>query len=224
MKLLKNEKGIALVMVLVFGLIALLIVSALIYMVTQSTTITGGIRFFKTAEEASFGGVDLATRDYIDSRGRFNILGVALNGCDCGVITSPTDNRDIVTNARTCICDKICDSFVDWDTGAALCDENAGPAGVQVVLDPTQNQDFIFNLGVAPPNQYAVAVKIVDTVRGNSFLGFTGNENLGGTGVVETSGSQVSAPHAPYLYRLEIQAQATNNPREISRMSVLYAY
>ena len=56
MKLLRNEKGIALVMVLIFSLIGLAIVSAMLFMLTQGTRISGSLKIYKSGDEAGLGG------------------------------------------------------------------------------------------------------------------------------------------------------------------------
>ncbi len=58
MRLIRNEKGIALVLVLVLSLIALAIVSALLFMITQGTQLSGFHKFYRTSEEAAMGGVE----------------------------------------------------------------------------------------------------------------------------------------------------------------------
>ena len=55
MRIIKNEKGIALVLVLILALIGLAMVSTLIFMVTQGTTLSGAMRFYRTADEAATG-------------------------------------------------------------------------------------------------------------------------------------------------------------------------
>jgi hypothetical protein len=39
-----------------------------------------------------------------------------------------------------------------------------------------------------------------------------------------TDGSGVTVPHYPYMYRIEIQAERSQNPAEKSKISVQYAY
>src|SRR3990170_8844714 len=56
---LKSEKGIALVVVLVLSAVALTIMTALIYMITSSTRISGIQKSYKTAVEAGQGGADV---------------------------------------------------------------------------------------------------------------------------------------------------------------------
>jgi len=211
-----NERGVALVMVLMLSLIGLAIVSALLYLITQGTTMSGAMRFYRSAEEASVGTAEILP-DYFQNRGVLNIMGVPYaNGCNCGDPLDPSDNTDgEAGNTRTCRCDKLCDSTADWDL--TLCDDGS----VQVDLDPRTNPE----IGPILFGQYSVYVKIVDTVRGNSDVGgIAAPGELGGQGVVSSTSGVVSPPAAPYLYRTEILAENTTNPRENSRMSVLYAY
>ncbi len=229
-----NERGVALVMVLMLSLIGLAIVSALLYLITQGTTMSGAMRFYRSAEEASVGTADILT-DYFENRGTLNIvlningvMGVPYaSGCNCGDPLDPDDNTDEnAGSARTCRCDKLCNSTIAWqDSGAASCDDNGGVAGLQVDLDPRTNPDIGPLLFGTAPNLYRVYVKIVDTVQGNSDVGgIAAPGELGGQGVVSSTSGVVSPPAAPYLYRTEILAENTTNPRENSRMSVLYAY
>jgi hypothetical protein len=219
-----NEKGIALVLVLVLALISLAIVSAMLFMATQGTVISGAQRFYSTAEEASVGAGELTT-EYLANRGIFTLLGVGFNsGCNCGDPQVTTDNIDnnLATPARTCRCDKLCNARNDWAASgvAYSCDDNTTVANLQVDPDPTINPDFSFNLGA-----FTVSTKIVDTVSGNSDLGgIAASGELGGTAVSAGTAGVVTPPHSPYLYRMEVQAEATANPRELSRISVLYAF
>ncbi len=196
MKPINNEKGIALVMVLILAVIALMIVSAVIFMVTQGTLLSGGHRFFRTAEEASLGGTEIAT-EFIKSRGS---------------ITPGLSSSWVSTDP--CLSEKLNLSKTSWTTN---CDAN------EKSLDAATSEDMRFDLG-----NFRVFAKIVDTVEGNSDTAagnlITGGGELGGDSVVSSTSGIVSPSHNPYLYRMEVQAQDINNPRERSRLSVLYAY
>ena len=54
-----NEKGIALVMVLILSAIALAIMAALVYMLISGTQISGMQKRYRTALEAGVGGADV---------------------------------------------------------------------------------------------------------------------------------------------------------------------
>jgi len=213
-----NEKGIALVMVLILAMISLAIVSAMLFMVTQGTIISGAQKFYRTAEEASVGAAELST-EYIENRGVFTLLEVGFNsGCNCGNPATFNDNIDNISGVRSDRCDKMCNPTANWQNGAPATNN-------QTALDPTNTPDFQFVLGV-PPATFTVFTKIVDTIKGETELGglVTGGGSLGGGGVVSSNTGVIPGAQIPYLYRLEVQAQATANPRELSRISVLYAY
>jgi len=225
-----NEKGIALVMVLILAMISLAIVSAMLFMATQGTVISGAQRFYSTAEEASIGAAELSTL-YLSSSGIFTLAGVTFsNRCNCNDPMNENDNIDlnVIPNARTCRCDKLCNSKDDWVASADdwSCDENTSVAGLQVDLNPKKNPDFSFTL---PGSAFTVYTKIVDTVRGNTDQGsIVTSGELGGSAVSSGAGGVITPPHSPYLYRMEVQAQRSDDdpdyPRELSRISVLYAH
>lgn len=215
--MLRSEKGLALVTVLVLSLITLAIISTLIYMVIQGTRFSGFYKRFETAREAAVGGAEIGA-DLVMQRGDISIplltitsTSIGAGGflsCDCGDPDDPNDNRDS-NNERTCLCDKLCDSTANWP-------------GCSFSLDPTDNPDLEFQLaGANAFSFYQVSVKIVDTIRGNSDLS---GEDLGGTGVVASSSAVIHAPPMPYLHRVEINSEDTGNLKERSRVSALYAF
>jgi hypothetical protein len=152
--LIRSEKGLALVTVLVLSLICLSVISTLLYMVIQGTRVSGFYKRYETAGEM----VVLPLLNLPDS-------------CDCGNPEDPTDN--LYGGAVSCLCDKLCDEtfiypgpVLNW-TNCAVND---------TALDPTNNPDIQFDLA-GFNTTYRVSVKIVDTIRGNSDLS---GEELGG--------------------------------------------
>lgn len=67
----RNEKGIALVMVLIFSMIGLAIVSAMLFMLTQETMMSGTNKVYRSADEAGLGGVNVAV-DMVQNMGAAN--------------------------------------------------------------------------------------------------------------------------------------------------------
>ncbi len=65
MKRFSDERGVALVMALILSLIVLAAVSAMLYLVTQGTMISGFQKRYQTAQEAAKGGMELATKEII---------------------------------------------------------------------------------------------------------------------------------------------------------------
>ena len=66
---------------------------------------------------------------------------------------------------------------------------------------------------------YTVFGKIIDTAVGNSG----GDEGLLTKGVVNASG-EITPMSIPYLYTIEIDAEATVNPSKRAKLSILYQY
>lgn len=239
MRTVRNEKGIALVMVMAIALITLSIVASMLYIVTTGTKMSGYFKQFKSAEEASY-GVSQMISEFMAVKGNLDLPLFKPDGtnwsiggaCRCDTnndgnnpLTTPPgttdDNIDVITGNRSCRCDKICNASAYWD----LC------GAADRSLDPTVNYDFR-DLATGEPiilgtgqNQYAVFTKIVDTRGGNTEQGGIVTEGeLGGAGVVASNSGIVNPMHAPYLYRIEVEARKTANPIERSRLSVLYAY
>jgi Flp pilus assembly pilin Flp len=222
MKHIKNEKGIALVMVLILALIALAIVATLVYLSTQGTKFSGAYKRYETAREAGVGGAEIAAA-LIKSRGDIAITGLTINSltcdfnlCNCGEPEDHTDNVDSAGN-RTCCCDKICSPAYTGVTYNWLA--SCGADGTS--LDPFLGYDMEFTLDGLGSNDYRVTAKIVNTSLGNSDLS---GEELGGTSVVNSTAGVIPTPPVPYMYRIEINSQNSATVLERSRLSVLYAY
>ena len=199
--ILKNEKGIALVMVLVLSAIILVIMAGLIYMLTTGTQLSGMQKRYKTALEAGVGGADI-TYQIIGARidnpvqleGEFNFL--------------PSFN---ITTTQACLNNKLLRSTANWTA--------CGSDSTSLTIDPSNinTYDMSFDLGAGPT--YTVYSKIVDTVMGNSG----GDPGLdGGPGVVPTN--EVPVESIPFLYTIEVDAQNQTNPAERAQLSILYQY
>ena len=194
--ILLNEKGIALVMVLVLSTIALLIMAGLIYMLTTGTQVSGLQKRYETAHEAGMGGSDVMYQ-LIAARGNPNI---------------PLTNFLITASnvgGVDCLTPKLNQPTISWP---AACSNT-------MTIDPnTQSTyDMQFDLGAGPT--YQVFAKIVNTVEGNSG----GDEGLLRYGVVSSTGD-ITVMSMPYLYTIEIDAENQGNPSERAKLSILYQY
>jgi hypothetical protein len=196
-----NEKGIALVMVLILSAIALAIMAGLIYMITAGTQISGMQKRYKTALEAGKGGADVIYQ-LIAARGDPNI---------------PITNFLITVTASNvggvdCLTPKLNSATSNWP---AVCSST-------LTIDPnTQSSyDMRFDLGASPFPTYTVYGKIVDTVEGNSGV----DEGLLGKGVVSAGSGEVTVVSRPYLYTIEVDAENQANPSERAKLSILYQY
>jgi len=199
MNLLRNEKGIALVMVLILSVIALAIMAGLIYMVTSGTQISGVQKRYKTALEAGIGGKDI----------EYQIISLRMDNPATLENEFNFINLD-VTASQTCLNHKLLRPTKDWN---AACNRSLtiNP------LDPN-TYDMLFDLGAGPT--YRVYAKISDTVEGNSG----GDEGLVKTGVVLSNTGEVQVMSIPYLYTIEIDSQNAANRAERAKLSVLYQY
>jgi hypothetical protein len=72
MKILRNEKGFALVFVLILAAIALVMTLGMLSMVSRGSYVSGQQKRFRTAVEAARGGVE-ATLQMISSRGNLTV-------------------------------------------------------------------------------------------------------------------------------------------------------
>lgn len=207
MTIIKNQRGIALVLVMILALIGLAIVSSLIYMGTMGTRLSGAEKFYRNSDEASFGGARVAADMVITNieQPLLNLPSVAL--ALGGSFGPPA--------GQTCLRRKLDNSTDDW--GAAC-------TPVMRNMDPTDNWDMTFPL-LGAPNNYTVFAKVVDTIKGNtSGVIVAGGGTLTTGGVGGGGASVVSPPRQSWMYRIEVQAQDSVSPRERARYSVLYAH
>ncbi|MHB8120885.1 MAG: hypothetical protein ACYDG4_01920 [Desulfuromonadaceae bacterium] len=199
-----NKNGIALVTALVMTLISLTIVMAVMYMITQNITRTGGIKRYRTALEASYGGSDMIIKEIVPEllKNFANVdfisdLEAEFTGIGLSVDT---------TNA--CLQDKLTKRTTDWDVACSQ------------TFDLKANRDFSFQLQATGSQPYSVYTKIIDTVGGNTD---TSGLQLEGAGVAEST-TVLTPQHHPYVYRVEIQGERSQNAVERANLTVLYAY
>lgn len=204
MKPLQSEKGIALVTSLMLTLISLTIVMALLYMITQGTKVSGQMKTYRTALDASYGGAEIFTKDMLpyvlrnySSANMVNDVTSTFSGVNMQVLTT-----------QACLQAKLTRPTKDW------------PAGCDASSAPKRNPDISMTLQGLGDNKYVVYSKIVDTKDGNSDVS---GLQLEGSGVAEGS-SVITPQHFPYIYRLEIQGERAANSNSQANIEVLYAY
>ena len=203
MSIFRNEKGIALVMVLILSVICLAITSALVYFVTMGTRISGIEKRYETALEATIGGEEL-TYQLIGSRGDTSN---PLHPANLGL-------TDFSITSSACLTDKLntATSSVNW----VNCSDYSKASSV--TIDTADSLTYDMRLDIGTNNVYA---KIVDTVAGNS----AGDFGLVKRRVVNLKNrGEIQVPHIPYLYTIEIQSENTAAPDERAKSSVLYEY
>lgn len=226
MKLFHNERGVALVMALILSLIVLVTVSALIYLVTLGTSISGFQKRYQTAQEAAKGGVELVTKEIVSRTIAKADLAADLSSMKSAIVTDYSGSLGgslafPLTTSTACLQNKLRQST--W-TGTTNNWTSCGAANMS--LNPTESPDVTFTLSGNPgAANFNVSTKIVDTIAGNTD---TSGLDLQGMGVVESGSGMVTPKQNPYMYRLEIRAERATSPGESpderANLSVLFAY
>lgn len=217
-----NERGIALVIVMVLSAIALAVMSALIYMVVRGTEISGMQKRYATAYEAGKGGVDVATQ-VIALRG--SGLDTALAGLIAYNATTPSScvvNATQIESRTNQPCLTGIGNFAaGLESKLNLPTECWKGCNSTATINPADatSFDMRFELGVAPL-RYRVLGKIIDTKDGNAG----GDEGLLKGGVVSANTGEVAVQHRPFFYTIELDAQNTSVPAERAKINVLYQY
>ena len=204
--ILPGENGAALVTALMLTVLSLVVAMALLYAVTAGTKISASQKRYHSALSAAHGGVELVTQEIIPRllqldpetqttlQQEFSLIGLQLP-------------------AYGCLQQKLGRATASW---SADCAAQAGS-------DPDLAPDLSFTLSGGPGDEpgYRVAMKIVDTVPGNTDL--AGVELLE-AGSSVAGGEEVIRPqHIPGMFSISVQG-AGGSPREKARLSVLYAY
>jgi hypothetical protein len=221
MRQLKNEKGIALLTALMFTLLTLAIIMTLLYMLTQGIKISTASKSYKTSLEASYGAAELISKDilplifssYTSAASMARVAG-----------TFPA-SLNMTTPNSACFAQKTQKNTAQWDAGVCAADTKS-------VL-PTTLPDMTFVLKAKDDDAgFKVYAKITDTRCGgdpsigqpctNSDAG--GIEGLDTGGGVASTAMPITVERKPAYYSLEIQGERASNPREKSKLSVLYAY
>lgn len=212
-----SEKGVVLVVVLVLCAVSLALMTALIYMITTGTRVSGLQKRYKTALEAGLGGAEVFYQ-VIALRGQIadiNSFTTTLNSYGLNsVIYDPTACEG--TNGGTTyngIRAKIMTSNSTWGSGCngSLTIDTSNP------LDST-TYDMKAVLGTT--TQYNIYAKIVSTFDGNSGA----DTGLLNKGVVSANTGEVTVQSIPYLYTMEVVSENTAKPDERAKLSILYQY
>jgi hypothetical protein len=180
MKILRNEKGFALLFVLILAAIALVMTLGMLFMVGRGSFVSGQQKRYRTAVEASRGGVEAMLQ----------LISYSGSG------TPPFSNMlTDGTHASGNILTKLALPTTSWGTGV----DNS------ITINPTVASTYDMQMALG---NYIVYTKIVDTVDGNTGpdegLIKTGVVNAGSGEV-----TVVSIPYL-YTIEVLAQSNATN--------------
>jgi len=207
----RNEKGIALVMVLMLSTVALLIMAGLIYMLTTGTQVSGLQKRYETASEAGLGGTDVT----------YQLIG--LRGETASFLIDMAALSPVIRTPGTCSgTNQSGTPFTGLPAKINTPTSSWSGCNTSMVIDPNTNTTYdmvmVFTLGTGPT--YNVYSKIVDTVEGNS----AGDEGLINNKVVDSNSGEIKVMSYPYVYTIEVDAENTGNPSERAKYSILYLY
>lgn len=207
MRLVTNERGIALVTALMMTLICLAVIMAALYFVTQQTQLSAASKRYRTALEAAHGGgPELFAKDIIPK---------VFAGYSTSQLENMFSNVSLTMHgvSNACMNQKLKETTLNWSACSA---DNKKS-------DPRVSPDIRVTLrGANASSGFSVYAKVVDTQQGNSDT--TGMDTLeAGAGVTGVSPG-LSPKHIPAIYHVEVQGERTTNPLERAQLTVLYAY
>jgi Tfp pilus assembly protein PilX len=217
----RREHGVALITVLMLSAICIVLVSTLMYMTMMGTKASGSQKRYKTALEASYAGLDVATQ-IIQARADVasfitgSISSLAGFQSNVPAACSGTANNSGIGVAFTGVAAKIMTASSTWAPGSCG-DTSLSTSGA--------SYDFIFTLGTSP--QFNVYTKIVDVVEGNTGAGGKVYGHRLTTTQVASTTNEIQSGNIPFLYTLEIDSENTatsQTANERSGLSVLYQY
>lgn len=197
---LENERGIALIMVLVIAAISISMTTALIFMVTTGTQVSGMHKRYTTALEAAGAG-ESVVYEVISTRGNPNGAFSAVN-----LTFSDKDGCMVVKLLNATVADP--DS--PFPSGWGNCDS-------LLTMDIYNSATYDFTVEIGGYRAYA---KIVNTIAGNSGS----DEGLVKSGVVAANPGEVPVQSRPFLYAIEVDARNLANTDEKARLAILYQY
>ncbi len=196
-----NERGVALILVLMIATIALAVTATLLYIISVNSRMTGIEKRYESALDAGEAVTGVAS-DIIGQR--FDITDTGHHYVLPGAGFTP---NPLMTTASGCWQAKMYSNTANW------------PVGCDADFNVSQSSyDFHYTTGGAP--SFDVYAKIINTVAGNSApdLGLRKN------GVVAASPGDLAVPSRPYMYMIEVAAINQSNPSERARVSMLYQY
>lgn len=210
MKILDNDRGVALITTLMLTVLTLTISMVMLYMVLQSTKMSGAHKRYKNSLDAAVGGVDIVTMDALPY-----LIGFAADPNASTLISRLKDSMNLeVTSGVSPECLQAKLTSKVWGGACGTASSN---------INPKDTPDLTFTLqsqvpGFTAPSGFTVYTKIVSTTPGSTDMS---GRNLEGQSTTEAPPGDVGSP---YLYRIEVSSEKSVNPSEKAALSVLYAY
>jgi type II secretory pathway component PulK len=206
MRSLNNNKGMALLTVLMMTAIMLTMIVGILTLVSDNSQRSASQKTYQNVIEASYGGADIAAQDVIPR---------LFTNISTSVIKADYSLLGMQFGSSACLRQKMKKPVSGW----TACTNSSN-------VNPKINSDLTFNLSGqsgSSNTSFKVYAKIVDTAPGVDYPEQPSGGPLLGGGVVESSGpSTLYLQH--YVYRIEVAGEGSINPAEKSNLSVLYEY
>jgi hypothetical protein len=226
MRCFRNQKGVALITALMFTALSLVLCLALLYMLTVGIQTSSALKSYRTALDATYGGTDIMVKDLINTSFGYNdYLSLHAGATFPDYLKANMGLLGSNATVSDCMNQRLTLPRSQWSVSC-----------IDTSLDPKKNPDVTFELNATSGSPYKVYTKIVDTME-RKFLvldggtqktvvmaGNSDTSTLSLEGGSTTEGGQVTVPHYPYVYRIEIQGERKQNPLEKANVSVMYAY
>jgi len=199
-----SENGAALITALMLTVLSLIIALTLLYMVTAGTSISASQKRYRSALAAAHGGVELVTRDIVPRL-------LQLQPQAAGSLQEEFALVNLKIPAYGCLRGKLTHPTAAWN----------GCTTAQLNADPAVAPDLSFTLGAERGTEsYQVAIKIVDTIPGNTD---SAAPDLDAGSSVAGREEGIHPQHIPGMFNIAVQGLG-GSPREKARLSLLYAY
>lgn len=195
--MIRNEKGVALMMVLLIATITLAVTTTMLYMLTQSTRYSGLQKRLVSASEAAIAGSTTAV-DFVSAK-----------GADTAMIAAFAANINLVVPDTTCLETKVSKPMDEW-----------GSCSSTMVIDPDTPATYDFS---ATFGTYDVYSKITWSKPGNTGMVNLETQYLRNPCVVHCD-ERLETPGVPGTYSVEIDSRNSRNPNESAKLSVLFQF
>ncbi len=210
----RTERGAVLLMVVVLSAVVLTVMTALIYMVTSGTQVSGLQKRYKTALEAARGGTDIV----------YQMVGLRGAPADVASFTTAMDTVGLTSSIP--LMTSTCTGTVGATTYTGMAAKLMAPTSswtncnTSLSIDPgdPSTYDMVFHIGASV--KYNFYAKVVQTVAGNSG----GDTGLNSDSVVTTGSGEITVSPKPYLYAVEMLAVNPAKNAERAKLTVLYQY
>ncbi len=202
--MIKNQKGIALIVALILSLVSLVLIGMALYISTQGTKLSGRLKSYATALSAANGAYEIATTILPSIKQQSSF--------DLSNIDSLKSNNEKCLNIKLNNLTQNWTSTSGWSYNHCPSLNNATSSNID---DIRNYYDLQYKLG-----DYDVYIKVTSSSLGNTQQPSKNNLNVGS--VVSNGQSGKSPPTMPHLYRIEILSE--KNSSDEVHITALYAY